>query len=108
MPKELRPLFPREQSAAEKLGNRLRLARLRRRIALDDLALRAGITRKTLSKLEHGDASVSLAVLLRILAILGLLPELNAVANDDELGKRLQDVRLKRPRRRPNPDEKNG
>lgn len=99
MPKTSRPLFPQTQRRAEALGERLRLARLRRRMSLSELAERVGVTRHTLSRLEHGDLSTSLGVLARLLGVLGLEEDLDMVARDDELGRRLQDVRLPRPRR---------
>jgi transcriptional regulator with XRE-family HTH domain len=95
------PLFPQTQRRAEALGERLRLARLRRRMSLAELASRVGVTRGTLSRLEHGELSTSLGVLARVLAVLGLEEDLDHLARDDELGQRLRDVRLRRPRRSP-------
>ena len=99
MPRPTRPLFPESQRRAEALGERLRLARLRRRISLSDLAARVGATRITLARLERGDLSASLGLLVRLLGVLGLEADLDQLARDDELGQRLQDVRLRRPRR---------
>jgi len=99
MSRPSRPLFPQTQRRAEALGERLRLARLRRRMSLTELAKRVGVTRHTLSRLEHGDLSASLGVLARVLAVLGLEEDLDLLARDDELGQRLQDVRLPRPRK---------
>ena len=45
--------------------------------------------------------STSLGVLASVLAVLGLEEDLDLLAKDDELGQRLQDVRLRRPRRSP-------
>jgi transcriptional regulator with XRE-family HTH domain len=99
MSRPTRPLFPESQRRAEALGERLRLARLRRRISLADLAARVGATRITLARLERGDLSASLGLLVRLLGVLGLEADLDQLARDDELGQRLQDVRLRRPRR---------
>lgn len=99
MPRATHPLFPQTQRRTEALGERLRLARLRRRMSLAELAARVGVTRQTLARLEHGDVSTSLAVLVRVLGVLGLEEDLDGIAQDDELGQRLQDVRLRRPRR---------
>jgi len=99
MPRAGRPLFPLEEQRTRELGERIRLARLRRRIPLVELAARIGVSRPTLLRLERGDARVSLAVLVRVLSVLGLLDELGQLASDDELGQRLQDVRLRRARR---------
>ena len=99
MPRVDRPLFPVEERRTTELGERIRLARLRRRIPLVELAQRIGVSRPTLLRLERGDAGVSLAVLVRVLSVLGLLDDLQKIAGDDELGQRLQDVSLRRPRR---------
>lgn len=53
----------------------------------------------TIYKLEHGDMSVRLSVLVRVLGVLGLLDDLDPIARDDELGRRLLDANLPRPRR---------
>ncbi|HEY8854442.1 MAG TPA: helix-turn-helix transcriptional regulator [Candidatus Dormibacteraeota bacterium] len=95
-PKRLQ--FPQMQRRAEALGDRLRLARLRRRMTLNEMAERAGTTRLTLARLERGELSVSLGLLAKILAVLGLEADLDRIATDDELGQRIQDVRLRRPR----------
>ena len=99
MSRPAKPLFPGTQRRAEALGDRLRLARLRRRISLSDLATRVDASRVTLARLERGDLSSSLGLLARVLGVLGLDSDLDQLASDDELGQRLQDVRLRRPRR---------
>jgi transcriptional regulator with XRE-family HTH domain len=99
MARPSRPLFPQTQRRAEALGERLRLARLRRRITLADMAARVNASRPTLIRLERGDLSASLGVLARVLGVLGLEADLDQLARDDELGQRLQDIRLRRPRR---------
>jgi transcriptional regulator with XRE-family HTH domain len=99
MPRNPYPLYPQTQRRAEALGERLRLARMRRRMSLSELADRVGVARGTLTRLEQGDLSVSLGLLARVLAILGLDEDLDQLARDDELGQRLQDIHLSRPRR---------
>jgi transcriptional regulator with XRE-family HTH domain len=99
MPKSEKALYPPEAERILALGERLRLARLRRRIPLIDMASRIGVSRTTLIALERGKASVSLAVLVRALSVLGLIDDLDVVARDDALGRRLQDIRLPAARR---------
>lgn len=76
---------------------------MRRGISGTEMAARSGISRPTLQRLEQGSLQVSLAVLARVLEILGLDDGLDALAGSDELGERLADARLKRPRRSTKP-----
>ena len=99
MSRPARPTFPRTQRSAEALGARLKLARLRRRVTETEMAGRVGVSRPTIRRLEAGALSVSLGVLARVLAVLALDDQLDAIAHDDVLGERLNDSRLTRPRR---------
>lgn len=67
------------------------------------MAARAGVSQPTLRRLEGGSLQVSLAVLARVLEILGLDDDLNALAGSDDLGERLSEARLTRPRRASKP-----
>lgn len=99
MAKQTLPSFPRYQRLAGSLGGRLRLARLRRRMSATEMAERMGVSRMTLYSLEKGDLSVGLGVLVRALGVLGLDEDLDHIAADDELGRRLADTAV-RPARR--------
>lgn len=99
MSKQTLPSFPRYQRLAEALGERVRLARLRRRMSATEMAERIGVSRMTVYSLEKGDLSVGLGVLVRALGVLGLDEDLDQVAADDELGRRLVDAAA-RPARR--------
>ncbi len=105
MPSKPPIIFPQEQRLLTALGERIRLARLRRKLAMTTVALRAGISRTLLYKVEAGGGGVTLATYLRVLAVLGLDGDLSALAADDRLGRKLQDLALEpgpRPlRRRP-------
>ncbi len=100
MPSKAPLAFPSEAKLLTELGERLRLARLRRRITAVVVAERANISRPTLAKVERGDPSVTLGSYLRILAIYGLENDLSIVAGDDVLGRRLQDLALPAARTR--------
>lgn len=76
------------------LGERLQLARLRRRYSAQTVAARAGVTRMTLYKVEKGDPSVSLGTYANVLRVLGLQGDLDLLARDDVLGRKLQDLAL--------------
>ena len=89
------------------LGEKLKAARLRRRYSADTVAQRAGIARATLYRIELGDPGVSLGNYARVLQVLRLEQDLNRVAADDVLGRKLQDAaigsRARAPRRKPQP-----
>lgn len=64
------------------------------------MAERAYISRTTLRKLEHGDLTVSTAILARVLEVLGLEADLDAIAAADDVGHRLADARTPLPHSR--------
>lgn len=76
------------------LGRNIRLARLRRKLSSEQVAERAGISRKTLYEIERGHPNVSLGNYAQVLSVLGLVDELLNVAKDDTLGRKLQDADL--------------
>ncbi len=80
-----------EQQLLAALGERLRLARLRRQLTATTVAQRAGISRTTLHKAETGDGAITLGTCLRVLAALGLEADLHALAADGQVARRLQD-----------------
>lgn len=81
------------------LGQRLRAARLRRRLSLSQAAQRSGLSRPTLYKVERGAPGVSLDTCLRVLLLYGLADDLCLVAAHDAAGEALQQTRLSRARR---------
>jgi transcriptional regulator with XRE-family HTH domain len=106
MPRKPPTIFPNEQALLARLGERLKLARLRRRLSSAIVAQRAGISRTSLYKVEAGDPGATLGTYLRVLTVLGLAGDINAVAADDKVGRKLQDLALEAPssqtrRRRP-------
>ena len=65
------------------LGQRIRLARIRRGWSVADLAAKAGINRNTLTALELGKPGTALGVCITVLWTLGLENTLNSVADPD-------------------------
>lgn len=55
------------------LGENIKLARKRRKITLEDMAIRTESSVSTLSRLESGESKVALGTLLKVLEVLGLL-----------------------------------
>ena len=108
MPRVAPTLFPPLARQLHALGDRLRLARLRRRYAAATVAERAGVTRSTLLRAEKGDPGVSLGTYAGVMRALGLQGDLDALARDDELGRKLQDLNLPErktaPRRAASPE----
>ncbi len=94
------PTYPRYVRLAGDLGERLRAARLRRRLSVAEMAERMDVSRPTLYRLEHGDLSVSMSVLVRALGVLGLEGDLSALAANDELGRKIADATSTARRRR--------
>lgn len=70
--KRPRPHSPYAVEAARLLGAQIRLARRERRWSQDELAERAGITARTVYKIEHGDLSVGLGATFEAAALLGV------------------------------------
>jgi transcriptional regulator with XRE-family HTH domain len=80
-----------EKKTLEHLGRRLRLARLRRNLSQEDMAERAGVTRKTYAALEAGETTSSLALLARALTILGYTDRLSDLLATDPIGEDTED-----------------
>jgi transcriptional regulator with XRE-family HTH domain len=94
-------LLPRVLRLLEAFGENLKLARLRRKSAAETIAQRAGISRKTLYRVEQGDPAVALGIYARVLQALRLEQDLAKLAVDDELGRKLQDLGLLPKQRAP-------
>jgi len=99
MPRSTPPILPRLARLISSLGDNIRKARLRRAHSLETVAERAGITRKTLYRVERGDPAVALGIYARVLQALRLESDIAMVAADDVLGRKLQDLNLE-PRAR--------
>lgn len=87
-------LLPSQERILGAVGDNLRLARLRRDLSAGQVAERSGVSRATLARLESGDGGISMGVLLKVLFALGLESDLQAVAQDDKMGRRMQDLGL--------------
>ncbi len=99
MPRTAPSLLPRLTRLLEALGSNLKLARLRRKFSAETVAQRAGISRKTMYRVEQGDPAVALGIYARVMQALGLEQDLSLLAADDSLGRKLQDAALPAPRR---------
>lgn len=87
-------LLPKNKKLLQAVGENIKLARLRRKLTMDQVSERAGISRPTLSSLEKGSPAVSLGIILQVLVVLGLEKDILLLADDDVLGRKIQDADL--------------
>jgi transcriptional regulator with XRE-family HTH domain len=83
------------------LGIKIKLARLRRKLSTTQVAERAGVNRVTLWQIEKGSPGVSMGKYAQVLFVLGLEKDLLKVAEDDTLGRKLQDAKILEKKRAP-------
>lgn len=88
---------PSEAAALGSLGQRIKLARLRRNLPQSDLAAMAGVSRKTIVALEAGSPGSSIAVLAKVLEILGYPDRMAGLLATDPIG---EDMELATGRKR--------
>lgn len=67
----------------ERLGENLRIARLRRRLTQEDLARRIGVSRFVVADVEKGKPTTGIAAYLGALWVLGLLDRMREVADPE-------------------------
>jgi transcriptional regulator with XRE-family HTH domain len=87
-------VFPKNRRLLEQFGENIKLACIRRGYTQILISERTGLSRMTIRKIEKGDPSVSIGHYLAVLSVLGLAGNLARVALDDELGRKLQDIKL--------------
>jgi transcriptional regulator with XRE-family HTH domain len=94
MAKKIAPLLPAANELLRQFGDRLRLARLRRRLTAKQVAERAGMAPMTLRSLEHGGSGVTMGAYLAVMQVLGIEKDLNLLGKTDLMGRELQDARM--------------
>lgn len=94
MSKKTAPLLPPTNELLHQFGDRLCLARRRRRLSAKQVAERAGMSPMTLRSLERGGSGVTMGAYLAVMQVLGIETDLDLLAKADPLGRELQDARL--------------
>ena len=96
-------ILPKNLKVLKVLAEHIQLARLRRKFSAEQVAERAGISRKTVYNIEQGIPTVAIGSYLQGLFVLGLEQDLSMVAASDPLGRKLQDagilIRKRAPKR---------
>ncbi|HAG70271.1 MAG TPA: transcriptional regulator [Lachnospiraceae bacterium] len=81
------------------MGEQIKLARLRRKMPVEDVAKAAGISRTTVWAIEKGSQAVSIGAYAAVLHTLNEIDtDLLLIAREDSYGRRLQDEELLRKR----------
>jgi transcriptional regulator with XRE-family HTH domain len=94
-------ILPKNLKVLIVLGEHIQLARLRRKFSAEQVAERAGISRKTVYNIEQGIPTVAIGSYLQVLFVLGLEQDLSMVAASDSLGRKLQDAGITVAKRAP-------
>jgi DNA-binding XRE family transcriptional regulator len=86
-----------------KLGKDINEARRRRRITIELMAQRAGLSRSTIGKIEKGDAATSIGGYASVLFVLGMEKRISELVDSahDIIGRQLEDERLPQRIRKP-------
>lgn len=93
-------IMPATEEILRTMGEQIKLARLRRNLSTELVAERAGISRATLWNVEKGSPSVAIGIYAAVLhALNNMDKDLLLVAQDDDLGRKLQDLNLKTRKR---------
>ncbi|MDR1739672.1 MAG: helix-turn-helix domain-containing protein [Bacteroidales bacterium] len=101
MQREKYVILPKLAKILTVLGENIKLARLRRKLSAEQISERAGISRSTLWQIEKGLPNVSMGYYAQVLFVLGLENDISNIANDDLLGRKLQDADILIKKRAP-------
>lgn len=82
------------QNKLSHVGVNIKLARLRRKYLPEQVAERAGIDLLILEGIENGEPDFSMGAYLSVLRVLNLADDIYRIAENDPLGRKLQDIEL--------------
>lgn len=87
--------LPRKLEEKMKIvGEQIKLARLRRNLSVAQVAERATCSPLTVARIEKGTPTVAIGIYLRVLYALQLEDDILFIAQQDALGRQLQDLAL--------------
>ncbi len=86
-------LLPKQKDILKQMGYQIRMVRQRRKLSVNLIAERAGVSRQSVWAVEKGSPSVVMGTYLKVLHAVGFDKDLLKVCADDPLGKFLQDQR---------------
>lgn len=87
--------LPRKLEEKMKIvGEQIKLARLRRNLSVAQVAERATCSPLTIARIEKGTPTVAIGIYLRVLYALQLEDDILLIAQQDALGRQLQDLAL--------------
>ena len=88
-------ILPATEEILRTLGEQIKLARLRRNLTAELVSERAGISRASLWKVESGNPACAMGIYAAVLhALNNLDKDLLLVAQDDDMGRKLQDLNI--------------
>ena len=88
-------VLPQTQIILQQMGEQIKVSRLRRRLSVELVAQRAGVSRATIWNVEKGNPAVAIGIYAAVLhALNNMDQDLLLVAKDDELGHRMRDLEL--------------
>jgi transcriptional regulator with XRE-family HTH domain len=105
MSKKSISLYPNQAAQMAAFGDRIRLARQRRKLTTTLFAERMGVSRETLRRVENGDSAVAFGTYLSGLQALGMSQDVDSLASNDVLGQKLQDAALVKQQRKSLPSK---
>lgn len=87
--------LPRKlEEKMKRMGEQIKLARLRRNLSIAQIAERATCSPLTINRIEKGSPTVSIGIYARVLYALQLDDDILLIAKDDSQGRLLQDLNL--------------
>lgn len=92
-------LTPETEILIEKMGIRIKKARLRRNVMAEVLAERVGISKGTLSAIEKGEPTVSIGAYAAVLNALDMVDGLDFIAVDREGRQHYRELHLQERKR---------